>query len=57
MATTRAARAVGMGNEVGSLAVGKWADCVAFPVQGDDPLRHVLEDPVEPRGSGWKADG
>ena len=44
MATIRAARAIGMDGEVGTLAPGKAADCVAFRVRdADDPLSEALE--------------
>jgi aminodeoxyfutalosine deaminase len=43
MATIRAARAVQMDNEVGSLAAEKRADVILFAANGDDPLRSVLE--------------
>ena len=43
MATIRAARAVRMDDQVGSIAVGKRADLVAFTVHTSDPLREVLE--------------
>lgn len=44
MGTSRAARAVGMEREVGTIAVGKSADLVAFAVRGVEPLREALED-------------
>jgi cytosine/adenosine deaminase-related metal-dependent hydrolase len=50
MATIRAARAVGMEREVGSLTPGKAADCVVFAVEGDDPLRELLEGEAKPAG-------
>ena len=43
MATTRAARALGLDAAVGSLAPGKAADLAVFPVRGDDPLTEVLD--------------
>ena len=33
---------------MGTIAAGKAADLVIFPSRGEDPLRHVLEDPVLP---------
>ncbi|MDQ3440652.1 MAG: amidohydrolase family protein, partial [Planctomycetota bacterium] len=41
MATSRAARAVGMQEEVGSISGGKCADFVAFAATGDQPLRAI----------------
>jgi len=48
MATTRAAAALGLGAERGSLAPGRAADLVAFPAGGDDPLATILEDDRRP---------
>jgi len=48
MATIRAARAIGMEGEVGSLMPGMAADCVVFPVEGDEPLVEVLAEEVKP---------
>ena len=48
MATVRAARAVGMESEVGTLSPGKAADCVVFPARSSDPLREVLETDANP---------
>lgn len=42
MATTRAARAVGMQDQVGSITRGKRADLAAFHVKGDVPLEELL---------------
>jgi len=50
MATVRAARAMQMEGEVGSLTAGKRADLVAFAASGDDPLRGVLESDCLPAG-------
>ena len=47
MATVRAARAVGRGDEVGTLEAGKAADLVAFASGGEEPLREVLEAPLQ----------
>ena len=44
MATSSAAKAVAMQEEVGTIASGRCADFVAFAVAGDDPLRTILED-------------
>ncbi len=44
MATSRAARALAMEGEIGTLVVGQYADFVAFDVRGAEPLREVLED-------------
>jgi aminodeoxyfutalosine deaminase len=45
MATIRAARAVQMQDEIGSITPGKRADLVAFAVERSHcPLQHVLED-------------
>ena len=46
MATVRGARALGMSSGWGTLAKGKFADCVVFPATTDDPLREVLEKDV-----------
>ena len=43
MATIRAARALGLDSQVGSLQVGKAADLVSVSVVGDDPLAEVLD--------------
>jgi cytosine/adenosine deaminase-related metal-dependent hydrolase len=48
LATTRAAKALGMADQVGTLAVGKSADVVAFPGIGDDPLNAILREQVRP---------
>jgi cytosine/adenosine deaminase-related metal-dependent hydrolase len=50
MATTRAARAIGLAGTVGGLGPGMAADLVAFPVTGPEPLTEVLESGVEPVG-------
>jgi cytosine/adenosine deaminase-related metal-dependent hydrolase len=49
MVTTRAARALGMGGEVGELSPGAWADLVAFEAQAD-PLKEVLAEARPPAG-------
>ena len=46
--TTRGARALGLENEAGALRVGAAADCIVFPVAGDDPLTAILESGVRP---------
>src|SRR5688572_16137006 len=48
MATARAARAVGMEAEVGTIAPGKAADFTVFSVQSSDPLREVLKPDLLP---------
>jgi cytosine/adenosine deaminase-related metal-dependent hydrolase len=48
MVTVRAARAIGLENDVGSLSPGKLADVAVFPATGDDPLARVLETRVLP---------
>jgi cytosine/adenosine deaminase-related metal-dependent hydrolase len=42
MATIRAARAIGMQEEVGSITTGKRADLIAFEANSNDPLGDVL---------------
>lgn len=49
MATTRAARALGMEAEIGSLTIGKCADAAVFPIQSDDPLTEILESNIAPQ--------
>jgi aminodeoxyfutalosine deaminase len=49
LATTRAARAIGMGSEVGCLTPGKRADLVIFAATGPDPLAAILESQAIPR--------
>ncbi len=49
MATIRAARAIQMENEVGSLTVGKRADVVAWPLGGKNSLKDLLENQSLPR--------
>ena len=44
MATSKAAKAVAMHEEVGTIAAGKCADFVAFAAIGEDPLTAILED-------------
>lgn len=49
LATTRAAAALGMQNDVGSLTPGKQADLVCFPVpDSNDPLEAILREPILP---------
>jgi cytosine/adenosine deaminase-related metal-dependent hydrolase len=48
MATVRAARALRMDGEVGTLAHGKRADLVAFAAEGEDPLELILRDARQP---------
>jgi cytosine/adenosine deaminase-related metal-dependent hydrolase len=43
LVTTRAARALGLEHEAGSINPGKPADLVVFPASGDDALAAVLE--------------
>jgi aminodeoxyfutalosine deaminase len=47
MATTRAARAIGLG-KAGAIRGGDPADLVAFPCSSDDPLREILENDAAP---------
>lgn len=49
MATVNAARAI-EARHVGTLAAGNFADLVAFPAEGDDPLRAILESNLSPVG-------
>lgn len=48
LATIRAARAVRMHDEVGSLSPGKRADFAMFPLRGDHPLSSILESELAP---------
>ena len=48
MATLRAARALRMEDEVGSLSRGQRADLVAFDADGADPLESILHNPHQP---------
>jgi cytosine/adenosine deaminase-related metal-dependent hydrolase len=48
MATVRGARALGMSVGWGTLAPGKFVDCVVFPAATDDPLREVLQTDALP---------
>ena len=48
MATVRAARAVRMEDEVGTIARGKRADLVAFDAEDADALESILRDAREP---------
>lgn len=50
MGTVNGARSLGMQEEVGQVAPGFWADLVAFPVRGSEPLREVLESQSRPAG-------
>jgi cytosine/adenosine deaminase-related metal-dependent hydrolase len=49
MATVRAARAIDQESALGTLAPGKAADMVAFPIDSADPLTEVLDAPRHPR--------
>ena len=49
MGTIRGAKAIGA-DDVGSLAVGKRADVVAFAVRTKEPLREILDSGVVPSG-------
>ena len=46
MATLHSARALQVQADAGTIAPGKWADLVAFPVQSRQPLLEVLENPT-----------
>ena len=50
MVSVNGAKALWCAQEQGSLARGKHADFVAFPVTGGDPLREILENAILPRG-------
>ena len=57
LVTTRAARALGLGDAVGSLTPGKRADLVAFPLPGNvpDPLAAILDDDAAAPSAVWIA--
>jgi imidazolonepropionase-like amidohydrolase len=42
--TVRAANALSLDREIGSLAPGKFADFAVFDVAGNDPLTEVLDE-------------
>ena len=48
MATTRAAKALGLNGEVGSLRKDGWADLAVFPARANEPLLGILESHVQP---------
>jgi 5-methylthioadenosine/S-adenosylhomocysteine deaminase len=43
MVTSRAAKALSMDAQIGTLAAGKRADWVSFQSRGDDPLETILQ--------------
>jgi cytosine/adenosine deaminase-related metal-dependent hydrolase len=49
MVTTRAARALGMAGQVGSIEAGACADFCVFPIRDTDPLTGILESDGVPR--------
>jgi cytosine/adenosine deaminase-related metal-dependent hydrolase len=49
MGTVRAARAIGAGDRVGSIEVGKRADFVVFETTGVKPLEEILDKGLAPR--------
>lgn len=49
MATLRAARAIQMQDEVGSISPRKRADLVSFAISSNDPLREILESSITPK--------
>lgn len=48
LATLRAARAIGLAEEIGSLTPGKRADLIAFAASGVNPLQDILEHSTLP---------
>ena len=54
LATTRAARALGVASTRGSLTPGKSADLAVFPARGPDPLAAVLDSAATPSQT-WAA--
>lgn len=48
LVTTRAARAMKMADDVGSLTPSKFADVTAFPATNDEPLELILQSSVTP---------
>jgi aminodeoxyfutalosine deaminase len=49
MATTRAARAIGLAGQVGQLSPGAWADIIAVDTARPDVLSCVLDQGIAPR--------
>jgi cytosine/adenosine deaminase-related metal-dependent hydrolase len=51
MVTTRAAQALGMAGQIGSIEPGAWADFCVFPIPAgsEDPVPAILESDVVPR--------
>ncbi len=48
LVTIRAAKAVNLETKIGSLTPGKYADIVALPARGNDPLASILDDNLGP---------
>jgi len=55
MGTSRAAKAVGMEGEIGTITPGKAADFAAFAADCDDPLSAILENGAQRPSRVWVA--
>ena len=51
LATTRAAKALGMESEIGSISMGKRADFAVFKAESGEPLQKILESSQTPKAT------